>query len=84
VVDLRGNSDGGGGELLTWQAQRWYDRGPAELVPAAQPLPSWVVDRPAEVREVVEALGRGARWGSPPRCRGGRVREDHDREDGPL
>jgi WD40 repeat protein len=52
-----------GAGLLTWWAQRWYDRGLAELVPAVQQPPRWVVGRPAEVRQVVAALGRGGTVG---------------------
>jgi WD40 repeat protein len=44
--------------LLAWAAQRWYDRGLAELVPAVQRPEPWVVDRPAEVTKVVTALRR--------------------------
>ena len=48
--------------LLVWWAQRRYDRGLAELVPALQRPEPWVVDRPAEVSQVVAALRRqGAR-----------------------
>jgi WD40 repeat protein len=47
-----------GAGLLVWLAQRWYDRGLAELVPAVQRPPSWVVGRPAEVRQVIAALSR--------------------------
>ena len=46
--------------LLAWAAQRWYDRGLAELVPAVQRPEPWVVDRPAEVGQVVAALHRKA------------------------
>ena len=49
-----------GAGLLVWWAQRWYDRGLAELVPAVQRPEPWVVDRPAEVSQVVAAL-RAAR-----------------------
>ena len=43
---------------LVWRAQRWYDRGLSELVPAVQRPEGWVVDRPDEVRRVVAALRR--------------------------
>lgn len=49
--------------LLMWWAERRYDPGLAELVPAVQRPPDWVVNRPAEVRQVVEALGRGGTVG---------------------
>ena len=49
-----------GAGLLVWWAQRWYDRGMAELVPAVQRPAPWVVDRPAEVAQVTAAL-RGGR-----------------------
>jgi diguanylate cyclase (GGDEF)-like protein len=44
--------------LLVWEAQRWYERGLSELIPAVQRLPLWVVDRPAEVDKIVAALRR--------------------------
>ena len=57
--------------LLVWAAQRWYERGLSELVPAVQRPEPWVVDRPAEVDQIVAALRRRpGRWGSPPRCTG--------------
>jgi WD40 repeat protein len=46
--------------LLVWRAQAWYERISGELVPAASPLESWVVDRPAEVDQVVAALQHDA------------------------
>ena len=47
-----------GAGLLVWGVQRWYDRKMAELVPAAHPLGSWVVDRPGELDQIVAALRR--------------------------
>src|ERR1039458_4020071 len=47
-----------GASLLVWGAQRWYERGLAVLVPAVQRPEPWVVDRPAEVGQVVAALRR--------------------------
>ncbi|MEU4626330.1 NB-ARC domain-containing protein [Actinoplanes sp. NPDC023801] len=45
--------------VLAWWAQRRYEDSLAELVPAYQRPESWVVDRPAEVRQIVSAvLGR--------------------------
>jgi WD40 repeat protein len=44
--------------LLAWRAQGWYDRRLAELVPAVQRPEPWVVERPAEVGQVVAALHR--------------------------
>src|ERR1017187_6708036 len=49
---------GAGASLLVWGAQRWYERGLAVLVPAVQRPEPWVVDRPAEVGQVVAALRR--------------------------
>ena len=49
--------------LLAWWAQRRYERGLVELVPAVQRPPRWVVGRPDEVRQVVAALGRGGTVG---------------------
>jgi hypothetical protein len=46
--------------LAVWWAQRWYDRSLAELVPVVQRPEPWVVDRPAEVNQVVAALCRKA------------------------
>ena len=46
--------------LLAWWAQRRYDQGLAELVPAVQQPEPWVVDRPAEVGQIVRALKRKA------------------------
>ncbi|WP_326564776.1 NB-ARC domain-containing protein [Micromonospora peucetia] len=45
-----------------WWSQRRYELGLAELVPAEQRPERWMVDRPAEVREIVQAVlhGRGA------------------------
>jgi WD40 repeat protein len=44
--------------LLVWAAQRWYDRALKELIPARQLPEPWVVDRPAEVNQVVRAVRR--------------------------
>ena len=44
--------------LLGWAAQRWYERGLKAQVPAVQRPESWVVDRPAEVDQIVSALRR--------------------------
>ena len=71
-----------GAGLLTWWAQRWYDRGLAELIPAVQPFErGWWTGRPRS--QVVAALrprgdGRDHHGGAG----GGRVREDYGREDG--
>jgi len=46
--------------LLVWAAQRRYERGLSVLVPAVQRPESWVVDRPAEVDQIVAALRRSA------------------------
>ena len=46
--------------LLAWGAQRWYERGLSVLVPAVQRPEPWVVDRPAEVDQIVAALRRSA------------------------
>ncbi|HEV3291518.1 MAG TPA: NB-ARC domain-containing protein [Streptosporangiaceae bacterium] len=46
--------------LLAWAAPRWYERRLSRLVPAVQPLEPWVVDRPAEVDQIVAALRRSA------------------------
>ena len=48
----------GGLALLVWRVQAWYDRESAELVPAVERPEAWVVDRPAEVNQVVAALCR--------------------------
>ncbi|MEU9507789.1 NB-ARC domain-containing protein [Micromonospora sp. NPDC048170] len=45
-----------GSGLLIWWAQRWYERGLAELVPPKQRPEPWMVDRPTEVREIVQAV----------------------------
>lgn len=47
-----------GAGLLVWWAQRWYDGGLKELIPAVQRREPWVVDRPAEVNKIVAALRR--------------------------
>ena len=47
-----------GASLLVWEAQRWYERGLAVLVPTVQQPESWVVDRPGEVDQIVAALRR--------------------------
>jgi NB-ARC domain/WD domain, G-beta repeat len=44
--------------LLAWRVQGWHDRRLAELLPAVQRPEPWVVDRPAEVGQVVAALRR--------------------------
>ncbi|WLS43253.1 NB-ARC domain-containing protein [Micromonospora profundi] len=44
--------------LLGWWAQRWYERGLVALVPAEQRPESLVVDRPAEIGQIVRALRR--------------------------
>jgi WD40 repeat protein len=44
--------------LLVWAAQRWYERERSVLVPAVQRPEPWVVDRPAEVDQIVVALRR--------------------------
>jgi WD40 repeat protein len=49
--------------LAAWQAQRWYERGLAVLVPTVQRPDSWVVRRPDEVRQVVRALRSGGSVG---------------------
>src|SRR5271166_5376589 len=46
--------------LLVWAVQRWYERGLSVLVPAVQRPEPWVVDRPAEVDQIVAALRRSA------------------------
>ena len=46
--------------LLVWAAQRGYERGRSVLVPAEQRPEPWVVDRPAEVDQIVAALRRSA------------------------
>ena len=45
-----------GAGLLVWWAQRRYDQGLAELVPAVQRPEPWVVDRPAELNKIIAAL----------------------------
>ena len=44
--------------LAVWRVQAWYERRSAELVPAVQRPEAWVVDRPAELNQVVAALLR--------------------------
>ena len=44
--------------LAVWQAQRWYELGLDELVPAVRQLTPETVSRPDEVRQVVRALRR--------------------------
>ena len=70
--------------LLVWGAQRWYERGLSVLVPAVQRPEPWVVDRPAEVDQIVAALRRSARDGGDHHggARGWRVRQDDGGEDG--
>ena len=55
---LGGTAGVAGAGLLAWWAQRRYDQGLAELVPAVQRPEAWVVDRPVEVRSIVAALKR--------------------------
>ena len=45
-----------GSTLWVWWAQRWYERGLAALIPAAQRPESWVVDRPDQLQQIVQAL----------------------------
>jgi WD40 repeat protein len=45
---------------LVWAAQRGYERGLSVLVPAVQRPEPWVVNRPAEVDQIVAALRRSA------------------------
>jgi WD40 repeat protein len=47
-----------GSALFGLWTQRRYEQALAELVPAAQRPESWVVDRPAEVRKIVQAVTR--------------------------
>jgi hypothetical protein len=49
--------------LVVWRVQAWYDRRLSELVPAVQRPEPWVIDRPAEVSQVVAAL-RSRRGGT--------------------
>ena len=42
--------------LLGWAAQQWYQRDCSVLIPAVQQPEPWVVDRPAEVDQIVAAL----------------------------
>ena len=44
--------------LLVWWAQRWFERGLEELVPARQWPERWMVNRPSEVNQIVTALRR--------------------------
>ncbi len=44
--------------FLLWWAQRGYERALSVLVPAVQRPEPWVVDRPAEVDQIVAALRR--------------------------
>jgi WD40 repeat protein len=53
-----------GAGLLVWWAQRWYDQGSEELLPAVLALDPWVVDRPDEVNEIVAVLRRKAAMGN--------------------
>jgi WD40 repeat protein len=46
--------------LLAEAAPRWYERRLSELIPPEQQLEPWVVDRPAEVDQIVAALRRPA------------------------
>jgi NB-ARC domain len=47
-----------GGGLLAWWSQRWLDRGLNELIPPREQLESSIVDRPAEVNQIVAGLWR--------------------------
>ena len=47
-----------GAGLLMYKVQRWYDSRLRELIPAVQQPEPWVVDRPAEVNQIVAALRR--------------------------
>jgi WD40 repeat protein len=49
--------------LLVWGTQRWYDRTLKVLVPVVQRPEPWIVDRPAEVNQIVTALRRGSSVG---------------------
>jgi WD40 repeat protein len=49
--------------LLVWWAQRRYDAGLRDMVPAVQRPEPWVVGRPAEVGRVVAALRHGGTVG---------------------
>ena len=60
MVDGRGAAAVAVASLLVWAAQRWYERGLSVLVPAVQRPEPWVVDRPAEVDQIVAALRRSA------------------------
>jgi hypothetical protein len=42
--------------LLGWAAQQWYQRDRSVLIPAVQQPEPWMVDRPAEVDQIVAAL----------------------------
>jgi hypothetical protein len=46
--------------LLLWEAQRKYVQEREEVIPAEQELEPWVVDRPAEVDQIADALRRSA------------------------
>jgi WD40 repeat protein len=52
-----------GAGLVMWRVQGWYDRGLTELIPAVQRPEPWVVDRPAEVNQIIAAL-RSKRGGT--------------------
>src|SRR6266511_3777216 len=47
-----------GSPLFGWWAQRRYEQGLVELVPAAQRPEPWVEGRPGEVRQIVRAVRR--------------------------
>src|SRR6266545_3558668 len=53
-----------GSPLFGWWAQRRYEQGLVELVPAAQRPEPWVEDRPGEVRQIVRAVRRRRRPGT--------------------
>jgi hypothetical protein len=59
-----------GAGFLVWWAQRRYDQGLAELIPAVQRPEPWVVDRHAEVNQIVAALRRGGTVGVTTALRG--------------
>ncbi len=49
--------------LVMWRVQAWYEHRSSELVPAVQRPERWVVDRPAEVNQIVAALRDGGTVG---------------------
>jgi hypothetical protein len=56
-----GTATGAAAGLLVWWSQRWYERGLDALLPAQQRPEPWMVDRPAEVAQIVTALVRPRR-----------------------